>query len=149
MKWTKGQIFEACRISATSVSAPKRLKVVLNTNIFFSSKWNLFLELRHVSLRYDKHQKFDLKSSDRMNLLNNPKTFVFYKQKHMFSKNVIFEHFCKLSQGWFYHSCFSKTLEFFQKKTTKMRESKVFSLLKKKVLGLFANLTLCQLAKKL
>jgi len=39
----------------------KPWKVVLNTNIFFSSKWNIFLELRHVSLRYDKHKKFGLK----------------------------------------------------------------------------------------
>jgi hypothetical protein len=43
----------------------------------------------------------------------------------------------------------AKQLSFCRKKTKKMRESKVYSLLKKKVLGLFANLTLCQLAKKL
>ncbi len=58
-----GQIFDACRILATPISAPKRLKVVLNTNIFFSSKWNILLELRHVSLRYDKGKKFGLLTS--------------------------------------------------------------------------------------
>ncbi len=51
-----GQIFDAWRISVTRVSAPKSLKVVLNTNIFFSSKWNIFLKLIHVSLRYDQRQ---------------------------------------------------------------------------------------------
>jgi hypothetical protein len=32
------QIFDAWRISVTCVSAPNNLKVVLNTNIFFSTK---------------------------------------------------------------------------------------------------------------
>jgi hypothetical protein len=34
----KGQIFDTCHISVTRVSALKSLKVVPNTNIFFSSK---------------------------------------------------------------------------------------------------------------
>ncbi len=38
LKKIEGQICDACRISATPVSAPKRLKVVVNTNIFFSIK---------------------------------------------------------------------------------------------------------------
>ncbi len=53
-----GQIFDACYISLTRVLAPKSLKVLLNTNIFFGSKWNIFLELRHVSLIYAKHKQF-------------------------------------------------------------------------------------------
>ncbi len=57
---TEGEIFYACRTSMTHVSAPKSLKVVVITNIFFSSKWNIFLELRHVSLRNNKCQKFGL-----------------------------------------------------------------------------------------
>jgi hypothetical protein len=46
-----GQIFDVWHISAKCISAPKGLKVVVSTNIFFCSKKNLFLELRHVSLR--------------------------------------------------------------------------------------------------
>jgi hypothetical protein len=52
------EIFAACHISATHISAPKSLKSKVNTNIFFSSKWNIFWELRQVLLRYDKRQKF-------------------------------------------------------------------------------------------
>jgi hypothetical protein len=61
-KWTRGQIFDACRILAMRIS-PKSLEVAANTHIFFSSKWTIFWELRHVSLRCDKCQKFGLKAS--------------------------------------------------------------------------------------
>jgi hypothetical protein len=36
--WPIGQMFDDCRISVTRISAPKILKVVLNTNIFLGSK---------------------------------------------------------------------------------------------------------------
>jgi hypothetical protein len=58
---TKGQILDAGHVSATRISVPKRLRIVANTNSFFSSKSIIFLELRHTSIRYNKHQKFDLK----------------------------------------------------------------------------------------
>jgi hypothetical protein len=32
-----GQIFDACRKTATHISAPKRLAVVVNTNILFNT----------------------------------------------------------------------------------------------------------------
>ncbi len=57
---TKDESFDACHISMTRVSAPNSLKVVIITNISFKSNWNISLEVRHMSLRYDKHQKFGL-----------------------------------------------------------------------------------------
>ncbi len=57
-KELKGQIFYAYCISATPISAPKRSAVVANTKKMFNTNWNIFLELTHVSLRYDKRQKF-------------------------------------------------------------------------------------------
>jgi hypothetical protein len=60
-----GQTFDAFRISAGCISALKSLIVVENTNIFFSSKCNTFVELRRVSLRYDNHKKFGLSLSDK------------------------------------------------------------------------------------
>ncbi len=46
------QIFEVCCFSS------KKVTMVANKNIFFACNWNVFLELRHVSLlRYDN---FDL-----------------------------------------------------------------------------------------
>ncbi len=53
-----GEICDTGRISATRILAPKSLRVVVNTNFFFSSKWNFFLELRYVSLRYNRHKIF-------------------------------------------------------------------------------------------
>ncbi len=50
------------QISATRVSAPKSLIVVVNRNIFFSCKLNIFLQLRRVSSRYNNHKKFCLMS---------------------------------------------------------------------------------------
>jgi hypothetical protein len=53
-----GEICDTDRISGTRILAPKSLRVVVNTNFFFSSKWNFFLELICVSLRYNRHQIF-------------------------------------------------------------------------------------------
>ncbi len=55
-----GQNIDACHISATRISAPKRLAVVVNKNIVLSRISNGILELRCVSLRYVKHRKMDL-----------------------------------------------------------------------------------------
>ena len=52
-----GEIFDPCYITVTRISAKKSLKVIVDTIIFFSSNFNIFLELRHMSLRYDKCQK--------------------------------------------------------------------------------------------
>ncbi len=61
---SRGQIFVACRISMTRISAPKKLTVVVKTIILFGSNCNIFLEKIYVSLRYDKHRKFDLKDDN-------------------------------------------------------------------------------------
>ncbi len=61
VRWGKAKLFDACCISVAWVSAPKGLKVVLNIKNFFSSKWNISMELRYVWLRYDKPRKFGLK----------------------------------------------------------------------------------------
>jgi hypothetical protein len=42
------------------ISAPKRLAVVVNIKILFSTNLNIFLKLRYVSLIYGKHKKFSL-----------------------------------------------------------------------------------------
>ena len=62
----KGQIFNACCISATGISAQKRLEVVVNTKILFNTDRNIFLELRRVSLRYDNREKFGLVSMNKI-----------------------------------------------------------------------------------
>ncbi len=59
-KKTIGQIFDALHIFVTCIWAPKSLKVLINTNISFSSKWNIFWEVRNVFLTYDKCQIFDI-----------------------------------------------------------------------------------------
>jgi hypothetical protein len=56
----KDQIFDACRITATRISAPEVLAVLLNTKILFKTNLKFILELRYMLLRYDKCQKFDL-----------------------------------------------------------------------------------------
>ncbi len=56
-----GQIFDACHISATRISAQRSLKVVVKTNILLSYKWNILFEQRRVSPRYDKRQKFGIR----------------------------------------------------------------------------------------
>jgi hypothetical protein len=53
-----GEIFYVCRISVSRISAPKRLTVGENKNIFLFSNRNIFLDLRYVSLKCEKHQKF-------------------------------------------------------------------------------------------
>jgi hypothetical protein len=58
-----GEIFDAWYISATHISAPIILKVVVNANILICSKLNIFWELRCISLRHDKHQNFPLQFS--------------------------------------------------------------------------------------
>ena len=64
--WVLVQIFDAHHISATRISAPKRLAVVVNTKILFNTDRNIFLELRRVSLRYDNREKFGLVSMNKI-----------------------------------------------------------------------------------
>ncbi len=56
----QGQIFDACRISATRVSAPERCFIYYWRKCLYLIQLSIFLQLRQVSLRYDKRQKFDL-----------------------------------------------------------------------------------------
>jgi hypothetical protein len=57
---TKGRIFDAQRIPATRMSNAKRLTKGSIKIIFFQNNQNIFLKLRHVSLRRDKFQNFYL-----------------------------------------------------------------------------------------
>ncbi len=61
---SRGEIFDACCISMTRISALKKMTVVVRTIILFGSNCNIFLEKIYVSLRYDKHRKFDLKDDN-------------------------------------------------------------------------------------
>jgi len=51
------QIFDTCRISVTRVSYPKRCFIYYWRKCFYLVQPSNFLEVRHVSLRYDKHKK--------------------------------------------------------------------------------------------
>ncbi len=55
-----GQIFDVCRISVTRVSAPERCFIYYWRKCLYLIQLSNFLELRQVSLRYDKRPKFGL-----------------------------------------------------------------------------------------
>jgi hypothetical protein len=55
----RGEILYACHISAKRISAPK-LTVVVNKTVSFSINCKVFLELRCMLIRYNKHIKGDL-----------------------------------------------------------------------------------------
>ncbi len=72
--------FFYCRISATHLSAAKRLSVGVNKNIFFISNPNIFLDLRYVSARCDRHQKFHFRPKDTS--INLKALCVYYSGRH-------------------------------------------------------------------
>jgi hypothetical protein len=55
---TAGQIFDACRISATRISVPKKNLQLLIKNIYYFLNLTIFADMRYASLRYNVHQKF-------------------------------------------------------------------------------------------
>jgi len=69
-----GEFLDTCRISATLISAPKGLTVLLNINILFFCNQSIYLDLRYVSWRCDECKKFQLNWCNFWHLshLSNP-----------------------------------------------------------------------------
>jgi len=58
--WPPSHIFDVCRISVTRFSVPERCFISYQRKYLYLLQLSNFLELRHVSLRCAKRQKFQL-----------------------------------------------------------------------------------------